>query len=313
MKLMKEIKLGIRSVFKYHCEDCDLWYSIESCAKDYVPNSSNTNSECMNVNEAAVCGMTATGYGFYHLEEFLAHLDIPCMSSRTFSIEDKKLQKIWWELATNETSKALEEEIALAKSIGSVDSSGNALIPVEVDGSWSKRSYGKGYSSLSGFASIIGLRKKKVIYFGVKNKYCHTCQMSYANTCPPNKHNCNINYEGPSTGMESTIIVEGFKACEKLGARFHKFVGDGDANTFKELRESSIYKNPEIHIEKFGCENHVFRNFRSKYDSLMDLTKFKAASRSYITAAIGIKYLLYFVFPLLVSLLRLLPSQPCTY
>lgn len=287
MQLITERKLGLRSIIKFHCNTCGLLYNLETCARDDVRMCQNNDDEWMHVNEAATLGITATGLGFYHLEEFCANLDIPCMSAKTFSKEDKKLQKLWWILAKKVAAEALEEEMKLAKDIGSVDSKGNALIPAEVDGSWSKRSYGKGYSSLSGFASIIGIRTKKVVYFDVKNKYCHVCKLSYSMMCPPNKHECNINYEGPSTGMEATIIVEGFQACEKLGARFHQYVGDGDASTYKELREAGIYKDPEIDIEKLECENHLNRNARSKIDDLSEDTEFKPASRKYIPRNLG--------------------------
>lgn len=287
MQLIKEVKYGLRSIFKFSCDDCGLLYNMESCAKDNQRMCLNKSDEWIHVNEAATLGITATGLGFYHLEEFCANLDIPCMSSKTFTKEDKKLQKFWWTLAKEGAAEALQEEIKLAKLCGRVDSRGNALIQVEVDGSWSKRSYGKGYSSLSGFASIIGIRTAKVVYFGVKNKYCHVCTLSYARICPPNKHECNINYEGPSTGMEATIIVEGFQTCEKLGARFHQYVGDGDASTYKELREAGIYKNPDIDIEKLECENHLNRNARSKIDELSENTTYKPEIRKLIPWNLG--------------------------
>lgn len=278
MEFHKEIKLGLRSTFKFICCNCGYIGRIESSRK---------NEESMHVNEAATLGITSVGLGFYHLEEFTAHLDIPCMSSKTFEKENKNLQKRWWHQAKKLALQALKKEIELAKSINSIDAKGHALIPVIVDGSWAKRSYGKGFSSLSGFACIIGMRTKKVLYFDVKRKYCHTCKLSYAKTCPPNFHECNINFDGPSTGMESAIIVEGFVACEQMGARFDKFVGDGDASTFKELRELQIYKDPEVTIDKYECESHLFRNYRAKYGELTTCTKYQTATRKYITASKG--------------------------
>jgi hypothetical protein len=47
---------------------------------------------------------------------------------------------------------------------------------VIVDGAWSKRSYKTNYNALSGVASIIGARSKKVLYIGIKNKYCRICE-----------------------------------------------------------------------------------------------------------------------------------------
>lgn len=168
----------------------------------------------MSVNKAATLGFTSIGSGFYHLEEVLANLDIPCMSSSTFDTENKTVQQDWNKLAKHHSELALKEEIRMAIDRGEVDSAGNALICVICDGSWGKRSYGKGFSSLSGCAAIIGSHTKKVLYYDTKNKYCNTCARSYAKNNPPNNHPCNINYTGPSSGMETEIIVEGFKYCE---------------------------------------------------------------------------------------------------
>lgn len=278
MKREKEIKKGLRSIFEFRCENCNVLQRVESSAK---------NDESMSVNEAAVLGITSTGNGFYHLEELCAHLEIPCMSSKTFDLENKKLQSIWWELAQKQAEEALSNEIRLAIAANEVDSSGNALIRVVCDGSWGKRSYGKGFNSLSGCAVIIGMRTKKVIYFGVKNKYCHTCKISYSKTCPPNEHDCNINYVGPSSCMEAEIIVEGFEACERKGARFHQLVADGDSSTYKEIKERGMYKNPDVTVEKFECVNHLFRNYTKQFLQLKKLTKYKKDSRDHITANKG--------------------------
>lgn len=94
-------------------------------------------------------------------------------------------------------------------------------MPVIIDGGWGKRSYGKAFNSLSGCAVIIGARTKKIIFFGVRNKYCHTCKIAESKCSPPNFHICNKNYNEPSSGMEADIILEGFKSCELQGARFN--------------------------------------------------------------------------------------------
>lgn len=259
MVFKKETKQGFRSIFHFECSDCGVFHKIQSSSK---------NDVIMDVNKAATLGITSIGSGFYHLEEFSSHLNIPCMSSTTFETENKKMQENWWKLGGYHTELALKEEIEHAIATGNVDSAGNALIAITCDGSWGKRSYGKGFSSLSGCAVLIGLYTKKVLYYGVKNKYCHYCTMSYANFCPPNKHTCNINYVGPSSGMETQIIVEGFQVCELKGARFYKIISDGDSSAFKEIRELSIYRNPDINVEKLECVNHLYKNAHKKIDGM---------------------------------------------
>lgn len=280
MEVTKETKMGLRSIFEFRCRICGIAQKVTTCERD---------NEGMNVNKAAVLGTTSVGTGFYNLEEICAHLDIPCMSDKTFDKNNKDLQKDWWQLAQHHTDEALKEEIRLAKAANEVDAKGNALIVVITDGSWGKRSYGKGYSSLSGCAVIIGYRTKKILYFDVKNKYCQYCANSYAKMCPPNEHECNINYSGPSSGMETAIIVEGFKYCETLGARFPILIADGDASTFKELRELRLYKDPIIIIQKYECVNHLHKNFRKKLKAVRESTKYTTRNRKYVSASKGKK------------------------
>lgn len=193
----------------------------------------------------------------------------------------------WWNLAKQSAMDALYEEIELAKSIGSVDSKGNALIAVICDGGWGKRSYGKALNSLSGYAVLIGVRTKKVIFFSVRNKYCHTCKIAESKFTPPNFHICNKTYTCPSSGMEADIILEGFKSCEQHGARFNKLIADRDSSTYKAIRVLRIYRNPDLFVEKCECVNHLFRNFRTRFNFLTKVTKFKVASRKHITKSKG--------------------------
>ncbi|KAK4879661.1 hypothetical protein RN001_007807 [Aquatica leii] len=52
---------------------------------------------------------------------------------------------------------------------------GLPYITVIVDGGWTKRSYEHSYSSLAGVACIIGQKTKKLLYIGIKNKFCYVC------------------------------------------------------------------------------------------------------------------------------------------
>lgn len=274
MVCTKETKMGFRSIFYFECSECGIFHKVQSSTK---------NDLSLDVNKAATLGITSIGSGFYHLEEFCAHMNIPCMSSTTFEKANKSLQEDWWKLGRFHSETALKVEIDHALATGSVDSAGNALITVICDGSWGKRSYGKGFSSLSGCAAIIGLYTKKVLYYDVKNKYCHICTLSYSKNNPPNNHPCNISYVGPSSNMETEIIVEGFKACEVQGARFNKLISDGDSSVYKEIRD--LY--PDLLVEKFECVNHLFKNARKKFAALYNDTKFQLKYRKLLKPSIG--------------------------
>lgn len=265
MIFKQEIKSGLSSIFVFECGECGVRTRVETDQKKRT---------ALGINRDAVLGITSIGLGFSALEEFCTNIDVPSMSYSLFIKEEKVQQKDWLKLAKQESMKALMKEIELAKASGSVDSKGNALIEVITDGSWGKRSYGRYFSSLSGCAAIIGYRTKKVIFFDVRNKYCHTCKLAEAKDMPVKEHQCNKNYNGPSSGMESDIIVQGFKECDQLGARFNVLISDGDSNTYKLIRDLRIYKDPDVFVAKRECVNHLYRNFYKKFNNLSTITKF---------------------------------------
>lgn len=276
MSLTGETKRGLNSIFKFTCRKCGAIRKLESCP---------AKRKSLNCNEDAVLGITSIGSGFYHLKEFLTNLDIPVMGNTLYDKIQKKQQSVWTEIAEKAALEALYEEIELAKSLGQIDEHGNALLTVIVDGGWGKRSYGKAFNSLSGCAVLVGSRTGKIVYYGVRNKYCHVCKMAESKTSPPNFHQCNINFSGPSSGMESDIIVEGFKFCQQHGARFNTMISDGDSNTYKNIRDMRIY--PDLFVEKCECVNHLHRNFRSKFNSLASITKFDSNLRKQVKQSKG--------------------------
>lgn len=74
-------------------------------------------------------------------------------------------------------------------------------------------------------------------------------------------HNCCKNFTGPSTAMESEIIVEGFQKSQELHKlRYLSFIGDGDSSVFAKLKEKVSYGNM---IKKIECKNHVIKNYTS--------------------------------------------------
>lgn len=72
-------------------------------------------------------------------------------------------------------NEAAEEEKNIALEKGHVSKDDIPIIDVVVDGCWSKRSYRKNYSALSGAAAIIGKQTKKILFLGIKNKHCNIC------------------------------------------------------------------------------------------------------------------------------------------
>src|SRR5580765_7149766 len=167
--------------------------------------------------------------------------------------------------AEEEMRTAGEEEKRLAIERGDVID-GIQHIPVITDGSWMKRSYRTGsYDSPSGAAIITGYHSKKVLFVGVRNKYCIVCARVAKINVVAKEHTCFKNWGSnqSSTSMESDIILEGFRlSLEMHGLIYSKYIGDGDSNVLKKLRDFPPY--PNIVVEKIECTNHFLRNLCNK-------------------------------------------------
>ncbi|KAJ6649467.1 hypothetical protein Bhyg_04703 [Pseudolycoriella hygida] len=254
----------------------DICIPLQSLRNDHKNRNRKKEKAAIGINGDAVLGITSVGLGYSHVEEICANLGVSCMSYSLFRKEEKIQQEDWFEAAKSAALESLKKEIELAKANGEVDSKGNALIRVITDGSWGKRSYGRNFSSLSGFAVIIGLRTNKAIYFDTRNRYCHTCKVVEVRGEQVKQHKCNKNYDGPPTGMESDIILTGFKECDILGARFNILISDGDSNTYKLIKDLRVYKDPDVFVIKLECVNHLFRNFYKKFNDLSKIKLFDA-------------------------------------
>ncbi|KAJ8728955.1 hypothetical protein PYW07_006651 [Mythimna separata] len=158
--------------------------------------------EQLTVNHCAVAGTIATGNGHSQLQEFSASLNLPIMTTKTYKACHVKLQMHWEKVSVESMNQAAAKERELALSENRVDKNGIPIIDVVVDGCWSKRTYKKNYSALSGAAAIIGRKTGEVLFLGVKNKYCAICAQAENRKQEPKTHECYKNYSGPSTAMD---------------------------------------------------------------------------------------------------------------
>ncbi|CAH1115124.1 unnamed protein product [Psylliodes chrysocephalus] len=74
------------------------------------------------------------------------------------------------QIAFQNMKDAANEETDIAKEQGSIGFDGVPEITVIFDGTWSKHSYKRNYSALSGAAIIIGKNTGKVLHLWVRNK-----------------------------------------------------------------------------------------------------------------------------------------------
>lgn len=259
MEVISETRKGLKSTFTLKCKMCNIIKFI---------HTEDGDSEKMDVNLAITLGAISTGIGHSQLEELASTIDMPMMTYKTYStchekVSDKIFSTTWIKM-----KKAAEQEAQIAKDLNEVDGNGIPCITVIADGAWSKRSYNVNYNAASGVACIIGYRTGKLLHLGVRNKYCSICDSCSSKNVPVINHKCFKNWSGPSTAMETDIIVEGFKtSIQTHGLKYTTLVGDGDSSITKKLTETKPYGNSTV-IQKVECRNHLLRNFSRKIREL---------------------------------------------
>ncbi|CAI6367305.1 unnamed protein product [Macrosiphum euphorbiae] len=267
LHLVNETRNGFISKFVFKCNNCGINENIHN-------EDPKTND--LNINMAMVTAMVNVGQGFSQMDEICATLNMPNMCNRTYQNVHNDVYQHMYDLAWNEMAAAGKEEAKLAIEKGEVDLQGRPKIAVITDGAWSKRSYKRNYNASSGVACIVGQRTKKILFIGIRNKYCCICHRSSTLGIESKDHLCFKNWNSPSTAMEADIIVEGFKnSLDMHNLIYNRMIGDGDSNVIKRLRLAKPY-GPDIVIKKIECSNHILRNYINK---LHELSKKKKSSK----------------------------------
>uniref|UniRef100_A0A1X7VKX9 Mutator-like transposase domain-containing protein n=1 Tax=Amphimedon queenslandica TaxID=400682 RepID=A0A1X7VKX9_AMPQE len=234
---------GLASILVAQCRLCNLKIDFPTSSKA----SGITGNKRWECNLSAVWGQMATGGGYNHLQESLGSLGVPV------------LWKSFDEAAAEEKKLAIER--------GSFHD-GVPAITVIVDGGWSKRSHKHSYNAKSGVAIISGTEAGKLLYLGVRNKYCGICTQAERIGKDPQEHDCNKNWDEPSSSMETDILVEGFKQAElRHGIRYIQFIGDGDSSVYPSLlTQVPVWGHA---IRKMECANHAVKCYRSALENLV--------------------------------------------
>ena len=145
-------------------------------------------------------------------QEQLACVQIPAMTKVSFIELERSLGRVFEQLVADNLLAVSKEEKALAIARGDFHS-GVPAITVVVDGGWSKRSHKHSYNAKSGVGVIFGAATKKLLFIGVRNKYCSVCAISNHSNSPTPSHQCFKNWNGTSCAMESDIIVDCQSKC----------------------------------------------------------------------------------------------------
>ncbi|KAF2889994.1 hypothetical protein ILUMI_16179, partial [Ignelater luminosus] len=244
IKFIKEHRRGVTSKLLFGCDTCCKILHVQTQPENTVETS----------NEALVWGSLNIGIGFSQLQELLSVLNTPTMAKKTYNRYEINVWKKWKNELCQQMKKAAEEERKLAIAEGSIEN-GVPYITVVVDGGWAKRSYGHGYSSMSGVACIIGEKTKKLLFIG------------------------------PPTAMEQEIIVEGFNRSEQdYGIRYKYVIGDGDSSVYAQTIKKVSYGR---FVQTLECANHVTRAFTSNLHKITTKTNYTVETRRILRSRIS--------------------------
>ena len=227
----------------------------KECQKNTIVNSCHLVGSQANgyeVNKRSVLALRALGKGHAGLSTFCGLIDLPqpVLHSNYDNI-NKILSNACETVAENSMMEAVTEEFT---------KTANDNLIVSGDGSWRRR----GFSSLQGISSVIGLNTGKVIDVSIKSSFCRACSQwegkeetsAYEEWFEIHKSVCSCNHEGSTGKMEVDGMIEIFKRSEKkYQVRYTGYIGDGDSKTFQAIAEVKPYN--DCAVEKKECVGHV--------------------------------------------------------
>ena len=122
---------------------------------------------------------------------------------------------------------------------------------------------------MGGVAIIIGKETGRILWVGIRNKFCYICNSAENKheIAPP--HICFKNWTESSQAMEGDIIVEGFQKSEQMhGVRYMWLVADGDSSVFARIKEEVPIWG--VDVSKIECANHICKCLRSNLEKLAE-------------------------------------------
>lgn len=234
-----------------------LCVSCDNCGCKYI-DSSPAMTNGYEINRRFVFVMRLLGIGLRGIHLFCGLMTL----GNSFSINSyynivehiSIAAKSVFRVAAN---RACNEEKRLNVEKGKPEN----VLSVSGDGSWAKR----GFTSLVGIVSLIGLHSGKVLDVNVRTSYCKACGLwkgkentvEYQSWYDNHKDNCCANHEGSAGKMEVDGVVEMFLRSEELfKVRYGFYIGDGDSKTFKMLLDVHPY-GEDFLVKKIECVLHV--------------------------------------------------------
>ena len=127
----------------------------------------------------------------------------------------------------------------------------------------------------SGVALIIGKETNKLLYLGIRNKFCSICTIALNKHLPPKDHVCYKNWPGSSSAMKVDILISRFNIAEREhGLRYMRVVGDGDSSILSSIQQYvPMWGNM---VTKVECANHAMKCYRNRLEKItQDFPRYK--------------------------------------
>ena len=166
-KLNEKHRDGLASTLTTHCSKCNEEFTVHMV-------KGLTGKPYWEANVAATWDQMSTGGGHSRLEESMVVLRVPVMTKKAFMAAEQRIGE-WWQTLLQESTKAAGEEEKAISLTKNRTYDGIPAIMVIVDDGWSKRAHKHSYNAKSGVGIIIGKETGKILFMGVRNKYCAVC------------------------------------------------------------------------------------------------------------------------------------------
>ena len=195
----------------------------KSKTEDNPFNVKTPGSAIFDINTKAACGMIHSGIGEAHLNNLPSTMNLPQISHRCLKERETEIGSAMESLAKKLVDAALKKEFEL--SLKDTSMGQQTGIEVSSDAAWQKCGSQRSYNSLSGIASVIGKRTRKIVHFSAWYKRCRSCWYAAKHKISPKKHQCQLNWYGPAKAMELDMFVEMVSEAKKKESQLLKWLG----------------------------------------------------------------------------------------
>ncbi|XP_011881176.1 PREDICTED: uncharacterized protein LOC105569367 [Vollenhovia emeryi] len=223
------------------------------CGDSFIYSCEKIANKSYEINRRLVFVMRLLGIGIKGINTFLGLMDLG--KKMSISTYYSTVDNIFVS-ACAVFNQVIKKAGCQEKEKNAADGNEENKLIVSGDGTWSKR----GFSSLFGVVIVIGHYTSKILDVLVKSSFCKSCTINkqkleeteYETWYSEHVQDCLANHKGSAGGMEVQGMLEIFARAEDLhGAKYKKYIGDGDTKTFEALSQQ------DEEVENKECVNHV--------------------------------------------------------